>query len=92
MRSAHHQRPDLYAYGLYLKLLTSKLPYGHRRQDWWVILDVMNNLKPAGSDDLPPDALHDDIWGILDSCWKISPQARPSISELEDRLYHLRLH
>jgi len=81
---------DVWSFGCTAyELLTGKLPYGHRRQDWWVIFDVMNNLKPAVPDDLPYDARHDDIWGILDSCWTFSPQARPSISDLEDRLHNV---
>lgn len=80
---------DIYALGMTaLELITEKKPFSSLAMDTAVVIDLYHNRTPArpSESDIPgSDALSDEIWLFISSCWSRNPTERPgakSISEL----------
>ncbi|KAG8963637.1 hypothetical protein FRC05_004571 [Tulasnella sp. 425] len=77
---------DVWAWGcLLLEILTDRLPYADITSDAKIILTLArlllaparpNDMFPAPIDGLP---IPDDLRSLLKNCWKISPEARPTM-------------
>ena len=65
------------------ELLARKLPYHNLRSDAQVIAAVIQNVLPKCPD---PDENHGffekEIWSLCSSCWRMPPDARPSMDAL----------
>jgi len=80
---------DDLCYTHYSKLATGNLPYCHRRQDWSVILDIMNGIKPYSPESGPLTGMLDGLWELMDSCWSFRDEDRPRMVEVESKLEEL---
>ncbi|KAG8989475.1 general transcription repressor, partial [Tulasnella sp. 427] len=77
---------DVWAWGcLLLEILTDRLPYADITSNAKIILTLArlllaparpNDMFPAPIDGLP---IPDDLRSLLKNCWKISPEARPTM-------------
>lgn len=77
---------DVWAWGcLLLEILTDRLPYADITSDAKIILTLArlllaparpSDMFPAPIDSLP---IPDDLRSLLKNCWKISPEARPTM-------------
>jgi len=80
---------DVYALGMtILEVMTSKVPYSHRRYDTVVMLDVIRGVRPIRP---AYPTIHDHIWNIITACWDTNPQQRPSAALVESWLNLARL-
>jgi len=81
LRSLFTMSSDVYSYGMtMLEVLTGEVPFAHRRYDTVVILDVIRGTRPPRPA-IP--AMSDDVWDILQRCWEVFPDNRPSAKLVE---------
>jgi hypothetical protein len=62
-----------------LKIFTGRLPYSHIKFDTAVILSVMRGGRPV-SQTCPE--ISTEVWSILERCWDIDAEKRPSMHAL----------
>ncbi|OAX43799.1 kinase-like protein [Rhizopogon vinicolor AM-OR11-026] len=76
---------DVFAFGMsILELITKQAPYSHRKRDLSVIQDVNDGrlpLRPTESEDITR-WMHDELWGILNGCWRFAAPERLSIEDV----------
>ncbi|KIK53357.1 hypothetical protein GYMLUDRAFT_938227 [Collybiopsis luxurians FD-317 M1] len=77
---------DVYAFGCTIvEVLTQKLPFHDCRNDYSVIVHLMNGERPARPQDVwCPDV----VWDLTTHCWAQSAQDRPSANEICKILQH----
>jgi serine/threonine protein kinase len=67
---------DVYSLGMtILEVFTREVPFSHRRYDTVVVLDVIRGLQPQRPQS---SIIPDQIWSLIESCWKFRPENRPS--------------
>lgn len=80
---------DVWSFGTtILEVLSGKLPYYHRKNDIQVFHEKLRGLKPRRE-----DYIQDEIWDLLQLCWKDNPMDRPSMSHVRatvDKFYRKR--
>jgi hypothetical protein len=67
-----------------LELVTKQAPYSHRKRDLTVIKDVNDGrlpLRPTEPEDVAR-WMHDELWGVLNGCWRFVAQERLSIEDI----------
>ncbi|KIO22948.1 hypothetical protein M407DRAFT_78666, partial [Tulasnella calospora MUT 4182] len=70
---------DMYAFGgLVLAVRSGKRPFWKKTKECSKIVAVLHNETPTPEDhcNLPKT---DSLWSLLERCWKVDPEARPSI-------------
>jgi serine/threonine protein kinase len=76
---------DAYSYAMaILELLTGKHPFSHRRRDASVIHDVvvLKRTPPRPKEADVIAWLTDDLWKLLEECWRADPTSRPSMTRI----------
>lgn len=84
----HTKASDVWSFGmLCLELLSNEPPYSHHTREPSIILDIARGRLP----ERPRDArnLTDPIWELLQRCWQMRPEARPTITEVLSALESL---
>ncbi|KIM74459.1 hypothetical protein PILCRDRAFT_14367 [Piloderma croceum F 1598] len=77
---------DVFAFSmLALEIWTGKLPFFYLRQDATVIAFVQDGKRPERSRCLP-SVFTDSMWALLENCWDHSPERRPSMGSIVERL------
>ncbi|KAJ7851493.1 kinase-like domain-containing protein [Mycena olivaceomarginata] len=75
---------DAYSFaGLCYEVYTGNSPYHEQRNDFVVLLEVLNGVRP----ERPPanttqEELPDAVWDCMTQCWSDEPTSRPSTSDL----------
>jgi len=77
-------KTDVWGFGCTAyELLTSKLPYDHRRRDALILKDVQSGIKPSGPDRFSIAKSDGNIENILeDYCWAFDAYNRPCMAEI----------
>lgn len=73
---------DIWAFAsLSLEILTGRLPFYNCTNDVKVVQKVVQGERPAREDypELPAD---NRFWEVLESCWKKTPEERPTMGQL----------
>ncbi|KAF8978578.1 kinase-like domain-containing protein [Cyathus striatus] len=78
---------DIWAFGCVIyELLTGRLPYEDRSQEWSVILDIVQRkARPIRSED---HIIHSNpaVKQLMEDCWRFKAVDRPHIAELVKKL------
>ncbi|KAF7359860.1 hypothetical protein MVEN_00711400 [Mycena venus] len=73
---------DVYAFScVCYEIFTGDLPFCELAKDGAVILKVMQGQRPRRSLSIP-----DNVWDLMEECWKADPEARPSAQRIVSRL------
>ncbi|KAJ6479385.1 kinase-like domain-containing protein [Mycena vulgaris] len=73
---------DVYAFScVCYEIFTGDLPFCDLTKDGAVILKVMQGQRPRRSLSVP-----DDVWDLMEECWKADPEARPCARQIVSRL------
>ncbi|KAG9318298.1 kinase-like domain-containing protein [Chiua virens] len=82
---------DVFAFGMsVLELLTMKPPYSHRKRDVFVLQDLIQGVLPPRPEE--PEAvpwMSDELWELLNRCWKWNPEERMLAKELSPSLQRM---
>lgn len=62
-----------------VQVLTGRMPFFEFKHDTHVLLSVMRGKIPRRPE---IDAITDDIWHLLTSCWDQNPKSRPSVKNI----------
>ena len=65
--------------------MSGKLPYHHRKNDIQVLHEIMRGIKPRKA-----ESISEEVWDLIQMCWRDDPLTRPSVSEVRqviDKLY-----
>ena len=83
LKDGHHtKRSDCYAFGMVVyEVLSERVPFS-RRKGYDIIGDIINGKRPGRPRGKKGTWFTDDIWSILERCWKPNPGDRPSIREV----------
>lgn len=87
--SAPTPKADTYAFSMAsLELLTGKQPWSHRKRDASVIHDivVLKKTPPRPEENSVELWLSDDLWSLMQECWRGDADRRPSMAEVAVRL------
>jgi len=77
---------DCYALGMTAyEVLSGYVPFPQDR-DPTVILKVLRGKRPERPQGAEGEWVTDDVWGILERCWKPEPGDRPSVRRVLRRL------
>jgi serine/threonine protein kinase len=80
---------DIYSYAMaILELLTGKHPFSHRKRDASVIHDivVLKKTPPRPMDEDVLLWLSDDLWALMQECWRGDANSRPSMTQVAVRM------
>jgi len=83
---------DVYALAMVmLEAFTGNIPFSNRRQDVMVIIDILSGVLPSRPDQRASSlGLSDDIWELMENCWKLDFRSRPRMSQVLKRLEKAR--
>ena len=77
---------DCYALGMVVyEVLSGKIPF-HRYWDLSVVLRVYEGERPERPQGAKGPWFTDDIWALIQHCWKSDPGDRPRIKDVLERL------
>ncbi|CAE6506399.1 unnamed protein product [Rhizoctonia solani] len=77
---------DVYSWGmLALELMTGTVPWSEIENDYQVIQRVLRGDRPQ-----PRGAINDEMWALIQECWRHDPDKRPTAWEVYDALCDLR--
>ena len=80
--SRQTKRSDCYALGMVIyEVLSRRVPFS-RYANYAVVARVIKGKRPERPEGEEQTWFTDDIWGILEVCWKPRPSDRPSIEEI----------
>ncbi|KAJ3576340.1 hypothetical protein NP233_g489 [Leucocoprinus birnbaumii] len=79
-------RMDVCAYGLTsFEILAGVRPYNHiEHENILMRAIILRSLQPIIPEPVPPKT--DALWPILESCWNLTPEARPDIQEVVQQI------
>ncbi|KAJ6592918.1 kinase-like domain-containing protein, partial [Mycena capillaripes] len=73
---------DVYAFScICYEIFTGDLPFCDLNNDGAVMFQVMQGQRPTRSLSIP-----DNVWDLMEECWKADPEARPSAKQIVSRL------
>ncbi|KAG8772883.1 hypothetical protein FRC16_005529, partial [Serendipita sp. 398] len=85
-------RSDVWAYGMTIyELMTGKVPYWRIKNSPTVMLTILRGELPSRP--RASDVRHDwqpYLWELMQDCWTAKPSARPTMSEVSDRIRTIR--
>ncbi|KAF9258747.1 kinase-like protein [Marasmius fiardii PR-910] len=70
------------------QVYTHRTPFPHRRFYSGVIYDVISGIRPSrpGPDECVVSGLKDDVWEVIQWCWRHDPRERPSMATVANAL------
>ncbi|KAF9564167.1 kinase-like protein [Agrocybe pediades] len=79
---------DIYSFGsVMLEILSGRMPYHYLRTDAQVVIQLHQGIKPRR----PASTFVDDNqWDLIQKCWQIPPENRPTAQEVLDITQTLR--
>ncbi|KAK1230559.1 Rho guanine nucleotide exchange factor [Marasmius sp. AFHP31] len=81
---------DVYSYGcLAYEVFTGRLPLYQVKPNA-LLLRIMNGARPERPTDIPNLQLSDELWTVMEECWKTEPPERPCAGVLRARLVEIR--
>lgn len=86
---APSEKADVYSFAMsILELITGKHPYEECRRDAQVIrsIIVLSSLPMRPKSAAVDTWLSDDLWNLMQECWQRDISARPSMSEVAQRI------
>jgi son of sevenless len=86
--SKPNKATDVWSYGmLSLEILTGKVPFHNRARSPAVISDIINGILPARPPvEVTRCGLSDELWDLIQQCWRRMPEHRPTMSEVMLRM------
>ena len=76
------KRSDCYALGMVIyEVLSGQTPFS-RHADYIVVVKVLKGERPGRPQGETRTWFSDDIWSVLERCWKTSPGDRPGIKDV----------
>jgi len=71
---------DIYAFAMtVIEIFTGSIPFSHIKCDASVILSVVAGARPKREHCL---SINDEIWTMLEKCWHVEPNQRPSVATI----------
>jgi son of sevenless-like protein len=85
---------DVWSFGmLCLEVLSGQPPYAKFNRDVAVLREVDNGRPPDHPGRIATqNGLSDQMWKVMQMCWNLKPEARPSITEVKNALLGIRGH
>src|SRR5438270_3844326 len=81
-RKPYTKESDVYSLGMILwEFTTGKKPFHDRPHDQYLMLDILNGIRPQVTDDTPEFYAE-----LMKKCWDHSPENRPTAQEIKDCL------
>ncbi len=79
------KKTDVYSYGMsMLELITEKRPWSECKREVMVILNVISKKTiPSRPKDV---ALSDELWALMQDCWRRDSATRPDMEQVRERL------
>ncbi|KAJ6602966.1 kinase-like domain-containing protein, partial [Mycena sp. CBHHK59/15] len=78
-----HFGSDVYAFAcVCYEILTGTAPFFELTNDAAVIMKVIEGHRPSR----PATGLEDDLWKLIEDCWRQEPDQRPTVTEIIQRL------
>ncbi|KAJ7490906.1 kinase-like domain-containing protein [Mycena latifolia] len=85
--SHNHFGSDVYAFAcVCYEILTGKLPFYELSNDAAVIFKVVGGSRPTRPAACSGTAVFDNLWDLLQDCWKEHPDTRPTAAQIVERL------
>lgn len=74
-----------------LEILSGEQPFSHIQGDAVVQHEVyLGKFPQRPGRDVTARGLNDDLWALMKRCWNKKPQARPSMTEIKEKLLSIR--
>ncbi|KAJ7575172.1 kinase-like domain-containing protein [Mycena floridula] len=74
---------DIYAFACtFLEIYTEKHPFPEYRVDFKAAQEVSEGRRPSR----PPDVFSDELWDLVEKCWRQDPGHRPSATDVVNSL------
>ena len=85
---------DIYSFGMTIfECTTLEIPFSHIKRDAQVIHKLMQfRIKPIRPES--PDSkrwLTDSLWDLMMACWQFTPDNRPPMSEIAQRMREIEI-
>lgn len=69
---------DVYGFAMTaLELYSGDIPYGRDRRSFAILKDVLSGVRPCRP---LSTALNDDVWHVIEACWRQNSRERPAMS------------
>ncbi|KAJ3732802.1 kinase-like domain-containing protein [Lentinula guzmanii] len=79
---------DMYAYGcLCIEVYTGQVPFADVRSEIMVLEKVLNDEHPGRPSG--PNTMTDELWNLINACWKHDRASRPKSGLVVDHLKHI---
>src|SRR2546421_6946229 len=79
-RKPYTKESDVYSFGMIMwEFTTGKKPFHDRPYDQYLMLDILNGIRPQVTDDTPEFYAE-----LMKKCWDHSPENRPTAQEIWD--------
>ncbi|KAF8517273.1 kinase-like protein, partial [Hysterangium stoloniferum] len=79
-----NNKSDVWAFGMtILEMVTGKPPYFETTNDPAVILNITGGTIPSRPELSAALFLSDHLWDLCRQCWRLDPQERPLIQQIE---------
>src|SRR5205823_824393 len=86
-KKLYTKESDVYSFGMIMwEFTTGKKPFYDRPHDQYLMLDILNGIRPQVTDDTPEFYVE-----LMKKCWDHNPENRPTAEEIKDCLneyYH----
>jgi len=77
-KKPYTKESDVYSFGMIMwEFTTGKKPFHDRPHDHYLMLDILNGIRPQVTDDTPEFYAE-----LMKKCWDHSPENRPTASEI----------